>query len=175
MQRYVLPPNYLFGLFIFGLIPATIIQEQYPSFNMGSLSPHPRLCQQCFTSPKPFLSILDYVIILSFKNCNTVGQKSLLFPHFLTLILNKATNRSLSLKRGVLKSRRPSGKRCRPVPNLWHEWNKWMKENENGWGVISGRQFETSANSYEWETAAELMKKKEMKDLTFFYPPSKNN
>lgn len=50
-----------------------------------------------------------------------------------------------------------------------------MKENENGWGVISGRQFETSANSYEWETAAELMKKKEMKELTFFYPPSKNN
>lgn len=35
-----------------------------------------------------------------------------------------------------------------------------MKENENGRGVISGRQWETSANYYEWETAAELMKKK---------------
>lgn len=42
-----------------------------------------------------------------------------------------------------------------------------MKENENGRGVISGRQWETSANYYEWETAAELMKKKE-KELTFF-------
>lgn len=47
-----------------------------------------------------------------------------------------------------------------------------MKENENGWGVISGRQSETSANYYEWETAAELMKKKEQKkekELTFFF------
>jgi len=45
-----------------------------------------------------------------------------------------------------------------------------MKENENGWRVISGRQRKTSANCYEWETAAELMKKKkkEKKELTFF-------
>lgn len=38
-----------------------------------------------------------------------------------------------------------------------------MKENENGWGVISGRQRKTSANCYEWEAAAELMKKKKRK------------
>lgn len=53
-----------------------------------------------------------------------------------------------------------------------------MKENENGWGVISGRQSETSANYYEWETAAELMKKRTKKrenSLFFFHPPSKNN
>lgn len=43
-----------------------------------------------------------------------------------------------------------------------------MKENENGRGVISGRQRETGANCYEWETAAELMKKKK-KELTFFF------
>lgn len=81
---------------------------------------------------------------------------------------NKATNGSLRLKRRVLKGRRPSGKRCRPLPNLWHEWNKWMKENENGWGVISGRQCETIANYYEWETAAELVKKKGRKNSLFF-------
>lgn len=53
-----------------------------------------------------------------------------------------------------------------------------MKENENGWGVISGRQSETSANYYEWETAAELMKKRKKKrreNSLFFHPPSKNN
>lgn len=46
-----------------------------------------------------------------------------------------------------------------------------MKENENGWGVISGSHCETSANYYEWETAAELMKKKRKKErtLTFFF------
>lgn len=49
-----------------------------------------------------------------------------------------------------------------------------MKENENGWGVISGRQRETSANYYEWKTAAELMKKKKERSQ-FFHPPSKNN
>lgn len=43
-----------------------------------------------------------------------------------------------------------------------------MKENENGRGVISGRQRKTFANCYEWETAAELMKKKrERKNLLF--------
>lgn len=52
-----------------------------------------------------------------------------------------------------------------------------MKENENGRGVISGRQRETSANYYEWETAAELMKKKKKgkKNLTFFFHPSSKN
>lgn len=51
-----------------------------------------------------------------------------------------------------------------------------MKENENGWGVISGRQCKTSANYYEWEAAAELMKKKKRKERTyFFHPASKNN
>ena len=46
-----------------------------------------------------------------------------------------------------------------------------MKENENGWGVISGSHCETSANYYEWETAAELMKKKkkERKNSHFFF------
>lgn len=92
------------------------------------------------------------------------------FHIFSALIQNKATNGSLRLKRRVLKGRRPSGKRCRPLPNLWHEWNKWMKENENGWGVISGRQSETSANYYEWETAAELMKKRtKKKERTHFF------
>lgn len=56
-----------------------------------------------------------------------------------------------------------------PLPNLWHEWNKRMKENENGWGVISGRQCGTSANYYEWETAAELMKKKKKRRKKLFF------
>lgn len=79
---------------------------------------------------------------------------------------NKATNRSLRLKRRVMMGRWPLGKQCGPLPKLWHEWNKWMKENENGWGVISGRECRTSANYYEWETAAEWVKKR--KNSFFF-------
>lgn len=96
------------------------------------------------------------------------NQCELLFPHILhSGAKTKPQTGVRDSKGGVLKGRRPSGKRCRPLPNLWHEWNKWMKENENGWGVISGRQRKTSANYYEWKTAAELMKKKK-KEVSFF-------
>lgn len=123
----------------------------------------------------PFFSFTLQLIIpvLKYSKTTTLGYEpawNVFFHIFSALIQNKATNGSLRLKRRVLKGRRPSGKRCRPLPNLWHEWNKWMKENENGWGVISGRQSETSANYYEWETAAELMKKRtKKKERTHFF------
>lgn len=125
------------------------------------------------TSAALYVTLLKYpfiynLIIPKLRYCQETSlafSVNCCFHIFFALIQNKATIGSLGLKRGVLKGRRPSGKRRRPLPNLWHEWNKWMKENENGRGVISGRQCKTSANYYEWETAAELMKKKE---LTFF-------
>lgn len=56
------------------------------------------------------------------------------------------------------------------LPNLQHEWNKWDVEgkNENGLGCdLWHAAPKTGANCYEWETAAELMKKREKENSQF--------
>lgn len=179
--------RYLMFLFNFGFIPTLLLTY---TGNMHPLSQEKFQCVKS-VSPSKSMSAVLYMALLKILQFSfrlqlitsrlkySIFQKEVTwrqtsvnccFHIFFTLMQNKATNGSLKLKRRVLKGRRPSGKRRRPLPNLWHEWNKWMKENENGWGVISGRQCETSANYYEWETAAELMKKKkkQKKELTFF-------
>lgn len=125
--------------------------------------------------------------LISFEHCNLLRwlrfNASCCFRIFFTLIRknkNKTKTKIQSHKQEFENSKEGRWKVdghqeniAGSCQNSWHEWNKWMKENENGRGVSSGRQNETSANYYEWGNCCWANKKN--KDLFFLQPPSKNN
>lgn len=126
-----------------------------------------------------YLTLLKYLlfrvrlqlIIQDMLGFNTSGNCC--FRIFFTLLRNKATEGGVcDSKGGRWKVDGHQDNIAGHCQNPWHEWNKWMTENENGWGVSSGRQNKTSANCYEWGNCCWANVKKQTNFVLFF--PSHN-
>lgn len=184
---------YLMALFNFGFIStwfsySRTISIHFPrkSFNVWSLSFHPKACQQCSTLHLQFSFKLQWIIpirkyrfIIFFKRSHLdANQSELSFPHF----LHSDAKQSHKQKFETLKTGVEGSTAIRKTMRASAKSMTWMKQMDEGkWKWLGCDLWQAVRNQCQllwmgnrcW--ANEKKKKREERSRFFFHPPSKNN